>query len=199
MMPSVAEMEAYIRQAALTRGIDPDVAVRVAKTEGLGDGIWQSNVTLDYGRERSYGPFQLHVAPAGRSPGLGNAFMEQTGLDPSDPSTWRQGVDFALENAAKGGWSPWMGAAKAGITGMDGIGVRDDRGGSYNSGYGSSAPSMQTPGLLDASIDVNSLSKMGLKALQNDQADDQENEEDRISAVVLQPLRRIQLGKGLLG
>jgi hypothetical protein len=40
---------------------------------------------------------------------------------------------------------------------------------------------------------------MGLKALQNDQADDQENEEDRISAVVLQPLRRIQLGKGLLG
>ena len=120
-LPSVQEMEAYIRQAALARGIDPDIAVRVARSEGLAPDTWQSNVRLDYGRERSYGPFQLHVAPEGRKPGLGNAFIKATGLDPSDPSNWRQGVDFALDNAAKGGWGPWFGAKAVGVTGMEGI------------------------------------------------------------------------------
>lgn len=120
-LPSVQEMEAYIRQAAAARGINPDIAVRVARSEGLAPDTWQSNVTLKYGREQSYGPFQLHVAPAGYKPGMGNDFVKATGLDPSDPSTWKQGVDFALDNAAKGGWGPWFGAKGVGITGMMGI------------------------------------------------------------------------------
>jgi len=120
-LPSVQEMEAYIRQAAQARGIDPDIAVRVARSEGLAPDTWQSNVTLKYGREQSYGPFQLHVAPAGYKPGMGNDFVKATGLNPADPSTWKQGVDFALDNAAKGGWGPWFGAKGVGITGMMGI------------------------------------------------------------------------------
>jgi hypothetical protein len=118
---TVQEAEAYIRQAAAARGIDPDVAIRVARSEGLGKDIWQSNVTLGYGRERSYGPFQLHVAPEGRRPGLGNAFIKETGLDPSNPGTWKQGVDYALDKAAKTGWGDWFGAKKLGITGFYGI------------------------------------------------------------------------------
>lgn len=128
MLPSVAEMEAYIRQAAVARGINPDVAVRVARTEGLAPDTWQSNVILDYGREQSYGPFQLHVAPKGRKPGLGNAFIAKTGLDPADPRYWKQGVDFALDNAVQGGWGPWFGAKKIGIVGKMGINGGKTRG-----------------------------------------------------------------------
>ena len=120
-LPSVQEMEAYIRQAAQARGIDPDIAVRVARSEGLAPKTWQSNVMLDYGREQSYGPFQLHVAPEGRKPGMGNDFVKATGLNPADPSTWKQGVDFALDNAAKGGWAPWFGRKNVGVGVWDGI------------------------------------------------------------------------------
>jgi hypothetical protein len=114
-------MEAYIRQSAAQRGIDPDIAVKVAKSEGLQKGTWQSNVQQPYGRERSYGPFQLHVAPAGSRPGMGNDFVNATGLDPSDPKNAYAGIDFALDQAAKGGWSPWFGAKKVNVTGMQGI------------------------------------------------------------------------------
>ena len=34
MMPDIATVEAYIRQKAAQLGINPDVAVRVAKSEG---------------------------------------------------------------------------------------------------------------------------------------------------------------------
>lgn len=114
-------MEAYIRQAAVARGIDPETAVRVARSEGLQPGTWQAKANLSYGRERSYGPFQLHNAPAGERPGMGNDFVRATGLDPADPRNWRQGVDFALTQARNGGWGPWFGAKKIGITGKMGI------------------------------------------------------------------------------
>lgn len=120
-LPSVQEMEQYIRASAAARGIDPDIAVRVARSEGLARDTWQSNVMLPYGRERSYGPFQLHVAPKGRKPGLGNAFVKETGLDPSDPTNWKATIDYGLDAAATGGWGPWFGAKKLGITGFDGI------------------------------------------------------------------------------
>jgi hypothetical protein len=120
-LPSVQEMEAFIRAEAIKRGIDPSIAVRVAKGEGLAPDTWQANANLSYGREQSYGPFQLHVAPKGHKPGLGNAFIAKTGLNPADPNTWKQGVQFALDNAATGGWSPWFGAKANGITGMMGI------------------------------------------------------------------------------
>lgn len=219
MMPSVQEMEAYIRQAAIARGIDPEIAVRVARSEGLGEGIWQSNMQLDYGREQSYGPFQLHVAPEGRRPGMGNEFKAQTGLDPADPSTWRQGVDFALTQAKSGGWGPWFGAKKIGITGMEGIdgnpysfeSAGPSSGGTSMGGYAEGPAAVQArmdqEGLLggatspsqEAGIDFGQIGKAGtafskLAAY---------GEEDPLPVPqplpALMPLRRITLGQGLLG
>lgn len=117
--PVVAEGEIadYIRQSATARGIDPNIALRVAMSEGgLRDPVRQSDYVKNGVREASYGPFQLYMGG-----GLGNKALE-AGIDPRDPNQWKQGVDFALDQAAKGGWSPWYGAAKVGIgnrTGLD--------------------------------------------------------------------------------
>lgn len=108
--------EAYIRQKAASLGIDPDIAVRVAKSEGL------NSYTGDSGS--SFGPFQLHYGnQSSQFPhsGLGDEFTKQTGLDARDPNTWQQQVDFALEWAQKHGWNDWSGAQQQGITGMAGI------------------------------------------------------------------------------
>ena len=114
-----AEIVDYIKTAASKRGISPDVAVRVAASEGLNadpNEAWQSNFVKNGKRERSYGPFQLYV-----DGGLGNEFMKTTGLDPRDGSTWKQQVDFALDQAAKGGWGPWYGAKRIGLDNWAGI------------------------------------------------------------------------------
>ena len=116
-------LESYIRQAAQARGIDPAIALKVARSEGLAPGVWQSNVMSRGRREPSYGPFQLLVGGPGTGfpRGLGNKFIETTGLDPRDPETVKAQVDFALDEVRTGGWSPWMGAKKLGITGFHGI------------------------------------------------------------------------------
>lgn len=116
MAVNIPEVTAYIRQAAMKRGIDPEIAVRVARSEGLAPGVWQSNVVKNGKRETSYGPFQLLVGG-----GLGDQFVKQTGMDPRDPSSVYAQVDFALDNAAQGGWSPWYGAAKVGVGNWDGV------------------------------------------------------------------------------
>lgn len=138
----LADVEAYIRAAAAKRGMDPDIAVRVAKSEGLAPNTWQSRVPTKNGHETSYGPYQLLVGG-----GLGDTFKRQTGLDPSDPSTVYQQVDFALDQASQGGWSPWYGAAKVGVGNWDGI-----RKGSYTPAPQAPQPNLKPndmpPGLL---------------------------------------------------
>jgi hypothetical protein len=111
---STAETEAYIREAARKRGIDPAVALAVARSEGLNDYVGD--------RGSSFGPFQLHyggVASGGMAvPGLGDDFTKKTGLDARDKSTMKQQIDFALDYAATHGWGAWHGwhgAAGAGI------------------------------------------------------------------------------------
>lgn len=117
---SKSEVVAYIRQAAIARGIDPDIAVRVAQSEGLNAYVGD--------RGSSFGPFQLHyggVAPGMMQSGLGDAFTKKTGLDARDERTWRQQVDFALDTAAKPGgrgWADWYGAGRVGIGQFQGIG-----------------------------------------------------------------------------
>lgn len=118
----MSELEDYIRQSAIKRGIDPNIALRVARSEGLAPGVWQSNVKKNGVREPSYGPFQLLVGGTNGFPrGMGNDFVNATGLDPSDPSTANAQVDFALDQATKRGWSPWYGAKKAGVNQWDGL------------------------------------------------------------------------------
>jgi hypothetical protein len=112
-----SDMLAYARQSAIARGIDPEIGLKVLRSEGLNPGIWQSLVrTAGGGRETSYGPGQLLVGG-----GMGDAFKRETGLDPSDPSTWRQNIDFTFNKAAQGGWSPWHGAAAVGVGNWQGL------------------------------------------------------------------------------
>ncbi len=122
-LPTVSEMETYIRQAATARGIDPDIAVKVARSEGLAPNTWQSNYKRGGYREPSYGPFQLLQGGSGTGfpKGMGNDFRRQTGLDPSDPENTYAAIDFALDQAARGGWGPWYGAAKVGVGRRDGL------------------------------------------------------------------------------
>ena len=122
---AIGIIEAYIRQAAIARGIDPDIAVRVAMSEGgLTNPVRKSEVPTGGGRtEESYGPFQLYMGG-----GLGNRALA-AGIDPRDPNQWQAGVDFALDEAKRAGWGQWYGAAKAGIGNWAGLG-----------GKGSTAP-----------------------------------------------------------
>jgi hypothetical protein len=116
-------MEAYIRKRASALGIDPNVAVAVAKSEGLSPGTWQSNIAGGGGpgnREPSFGPFQLHDSY------MGADFTRQTGLRASDPNTWQQQIDFVLGNVSRTGWTPFHGAARVGIGARQGLpGVSD--------------------------------------------------------------------------
>lgn len=108
----------------MQRGIDPDIAVRVARSEGGTDGYIQSKVRKNGVQEPSFGPFQMLVGggDTGFPVGMGNDFQMRTGLDPRDPANAQRSIDFALDQAKTGGWGPWYGAKALGITGMQGIG-----------------------------------------------------------------------------
>ena len=118
-----AGMESYIRQAAIARGIDPDVAMTVANSEGFNTYIG------DYGT--SFGPYQLHYGG-----GLGDAFTKTTGKSARDQSTVRDQIDYALDNAATNGWGAFHGAARAGIGNFTGIGKDAHAAGTSDGGTG---------------------------------------------------------------
>lgn len=120
---NVANATNFIQQYASAIGIDPDIALRVAKGEGLASGVWQSNLFRNGVREPSFGPFQLLKGGPGTGfgTGLGNNFMAKTGLDPADPANWQQSTAFALDQAKANGWGAWYGAKAQGITGFMGI------------------------------------------------------------------------------
>lgn len=152
-MPAHPEVVAYIRDAAARRGIDPDIALRVAMHEGAG--VFDPNKPDLGGDERSsFGPFQLHYGGMSKSmphAGLGDDFTAKTGLRADNPATWRQQVDFSLDHVLSGGWSPWMGAKAEGITGYMGVGGKRGPALStptYNSsagGPGGGTPTGETP------------------------------------------------------
>ena len=93
-----------ILAAAQRYRVNPSEAIAVAKAEGLqrfsGDG------------GKSGGAFQLYTGG-----GLGNEFQKETGLDPLDPKNEDATIDYALKRVAQGGWGPWSGARKLGLTG----------------------------------------------------------------------------------
>lgn len=121
----MAGLEEYIRAAARKRGIDPDIAVKVANSEGgLKDPTRQSGVMKNGAREPSYGPFQLLVGGEGTGfpAGLGNDFIKATGKDPRNPEHALAGIDYALDTAARDGWGRWYGAKAVGLGNRAGIG-----------------------------------------------------------------------------
>jgi hypothetical protein len=114
-------MAAYIRETAKKYGVDPEVALRVAKSEGLS--TFQSSVPKTGkgshgGREDSWGAFQLYMGG-----GLGNAYQKATGKDPRDPANEKDTIDYALKHASQHGWGPWHGAKNTGIGEFEGIGA----------------------------------------------------------------------------
>ncbi|WFU09105.1 hypothetical protein QA646_17825 [Rhizobium sp. CB3090] len=125
-----ADIVAYIRQAAIKRGIDPNIALRVAGHEGL-RGFDPTKVDRGGDGGSSFGPFQLHyggINPQMPHGGLGDEFTKQTGLDARNSNTWKQQIDFALDQVRKGGWAPWMGARAEGIFGKMGVGPLPNNG-----------------------------------------------------------------------
>ena len=118
-----AELERMIRASAKARGIDPDTAVKVWRSEG--GSSYQSKIPRkgsgsDSGREASYGPFQLYTGG-----GLGNEYQDKYGVDlrkDNTPDGIKRQIDFALDKANEKGWAPWYGAEKAGVTGRAGLG-----------------------------------------------------------------------------
>lgn len=120
---SKADVEAIIRKEAAARGIDPDVAVRVFRSEGAGS--YQSSVPRSgrgsyMGREASFGPYQLYLE------GLGKDYQEKTGRNLLEDNTVEgitNQIRFALDQAASGGrgWKPWYGAAKVGVSQFQGL------------------------------------------------------------------------------
>lgn len=116
---STGDYTQAITTAAQKYGIDPNVALRVADSEGgrAAGAAGDAN--------SSFSPFQLHyggVAPGGNSvAGLGDEFTRQTGLDARDPANTEAAIDFALKHASQNGWGAFHGAARVGIGERDGI------------------------------------------------------------------------------
>ncbi len=145
-----------IREAAIRHGIDPNVAIRVAQSEG---GTTEGARPGDFGANgvpSSFGPFQLHyggVASGGNSVGgLGDAFTRATGLDARDPANAAAAIDFAMAQAAAGGWGPWHGAAGAGIGQWQGIGAAGGGAQMFNASmtFGGNQPTVEIPPELEA-------------------------------------------------
>jgi hypothetical protein len=103
-------VEPLIREAAVRYGHDPDTAVKVAQSEGLGTFLGDGG--------KSGSAFQLYTGG-----GLGNEFQKETGLSPLDPKNEPAAIDWAMRNLDRTGWSPYHGAKKVGVGSRDGISV----------------------------------------------------------------------------
>ena len=119
----MTEYEAFIRDAAQKRGIDPDIAVRVALSEG---GVTEPARRGTFETGSSWWAFQLHYGGAGYehyggTAGMGNDFTRVTGWQPGDPKAWRDATRYALNRARSTGWGSWYGAAHVGISRWQGI------------------------------------------------------------------------------
>lgn len=104
---SQAQKESFIRSEATKRGLDPDVMVKVAKSEGF-DTFLGDNGT-------SGSAFQLHVTPGGRGNAVGDQFMKATGKSPLDPANEAMAIQFALDDIKAHGLSAYHGAARVGL------------------------------------------------------------------------------------
>ena len=101
-------MTPVILALAAKYDITPEIALRVAKSEGLAQFYGDNGA--------SGGAMQLYTKG-----GLGNEFQKATGLNPLDQKNEIASIDYALKHASQNGWGPWYGAAKVGIGQWDGI------------------------------------------------------------------------------
>ena len=100
--------EQFIRDYAAKIGVNPDVAVGVARAEGLN--AWSASnpnagsyVDRTGGVPWSFGDFQLNTRN-----GMG-VDARRAGIDPADPNQWQEADQFALDQMKAGGLGPWKG------------------------------------------------------------------------------------------
>lgn len=117
-----SQIEAIIRKESELRGIDPEIAVLIFRSEGAG--AYQSQISRSGsgslgGKEASFGPYQLFTGG-----GLGNDYEQQTGRSLISDNT-REGITnqirFALDQAAVKGWQPWYGRQSVNVGVRDGL------------------------------------------------------------------------------
>ena len=112
-----------IRKAFAAQGIDPDTALKVARSEGLNAGLGFNSYSGDSGT--SFGPFQLHYGGSGirgmNGNGLGDQFTKETGLDARDSKTLDQQLAWTANYVKTHGWGDFHGAARSGIDKFQGI------------------------------------------------------------------------------
>src|SRR5262245_30565229 len=106
------EIEQFIRDTAIQLGIDPNIAVRVANSEG---GVTEYARRGTFNTGSSWWPFQLHYGGEGyrhfgTEAGMGNDFTRVYGWQPGDPAAWKASVIYALNRARTSGWNDWYGA-----------------------------------------------------------------------------------------
>jgi hypothetical protein len=118
------EVAQFIREEAARQGIDPMIALKVARSEGLG------NPVATVPSEQSYSAFQLNMARGA----VGDQMLRQTGIDPSKPENEKAAIAFALRWVRLHGWGAWSGARGQHIYGQAGV-----LGGGYQPDYKSFA------------------------------------------------------------
>lgn len=122
-MADVNTIARYIYQRAPTYGIDPNLAVGIARYEGLNPNTLGSSTFGNRdARGYSFGPFQLYSGspdPSKIAPGgLAYEFQRRYGQAPSREN-WQQQVDFSLETMRDRGTGPWYAVRDQG--GVDAI------------------------------------------------------------------------------
>jgi hypothetical protein len=95
-LPTRAEMEAYVREGARRRAMDPDFWAKVVE----GESGWNPRARARTSREDSGGLLQLNTKN-----GLGVEALRR-GINPHDPTQWKQQVDFGLDEGKKS-HRPW--------------------------------------------------------------------------------------------
>ncbi len=117
-----SKIENIIKQEAKLRRMDPNIAVRLFRSEGATayqSKIKSGNQKKEGGQEASFGPFQLYTGG-----GLGNEYEEATGRILTEDNTVKgitTQIQFALDIAIDKGWSPWYGSKAAGIGPREGL------------------------------------------------------------------------------
>jgi hypothetical protein len=103
-----AQHEAFIRDYATKVGVNPELALGIARAEGMNEVGFRtpnqaSTVDVTAGQPWSFGDFQLNVRN-----GLGT-MARQKGIDPADPKQWQAADMFAIDYMKSGGLAPWKG------------------------------------------------------------------------------------------
>ena len=101
-----AQHEAFIRDYAAKIGVNPDLAVGIARAEGMNSTGFRtpnqaSTVDVSGGKPFSFGDFQLNVKG-----GMG-ADALKAGIDPADAAQWQKADMYALDRMKSGGIAPW--------------------------------------------------------------------------------------------